>query len=100
MHSILVHQLNCQQLQELLRVIVREELSSFKINNKPISNAEEIKFLSKKEAALFLKISLPTLTKLIKSGDVKALRLGKSRYRFRKTDLENSLIKKKYKDVL
>lgn len=93
MKGLIIQQIHVQELQELLRTTVKEELSKFQFKVTEAPASEQFELFSKKEAASFLKISLPTLSRLVKSGEIKAFRLGKNRYRFRKSDLQHSLTK-------
>jgi len=96
MRGIFIQQSDIQELTTEFRKILQEELAKLNLPSSKSIGEESTKLLSKKEAAAYLTISLPTLTKLIKSGNVKALKIGKSRYRFRKSDLQNSLNKTKF----
>ena len=47
-------------------------------------------YLTRKELAEYLKISLPTLHKLVNNGTIKAYKIGGS-VRFKKTEIETYL---------
>lgn len=86
-----IHDFNAQELRQLIKEVVSEELCEFKnLHNKdssPPPNSESNQLLTSKEAAQFLKVSTVTLTKYIKTGDIKTYRAGKRR-RFKQSDLE------------
>jgi len=68
------------ELEIKFRSIIREEISSIK------SPTEADKLLSRREAATYLKISLPTLSSWEKSGKLKSRRLG-SRVYYKLSDI-------------
>lgn len=78
-----------EQLEELIKRAIREELSYLKVSTNSVS-----KFLSRKEAAKFLGVSLPTLGFWSKKGLVPSYRIS-SRVLYKLTDLEESLTKVK-----
>jgi excisionase family DNA binding protein len=53
---------------------------------------EPVEFLTRKEAAKILGVSLPTLHEWTKSGKVPGHRIG-TRVRYKKSEIENSLLK-------
>jgi excisionase family DNA binding protein len=84
-NSILIRNLTVEELQDVIRVIVRDEIqqaSTFKRN--------EPRYLTRKEAAALLKISLPTLNNYTKGGRIKGYRVG-SRVLYKLEDLEMNL---------
>lgn len=80
--KVSIVQIELDQLREIIKSAVREEYNQL---HQQI-NSEEEKFLSRKQAAQKLGISLPTLWKITKSGAIPALRLG-GRIVFRQSEL-------------
>lgn len=93
MQSLLIQSVSKAELQELIKDSVEQAvkncLSSLVL---PTSQENHGQSLSKKEAAKYLKVSIPTLTKYVKEGFVKAFRLGGARMRFRASDLDKALV--------
>jgi excisionase family DNA binding protein len=54
---------------------------------------DENPLLTRKEAASYLKISLPTLNAWTKGGKVQAYRIGGNQVRYKKLELENTVSK-------
>ena len=84
-NSILIRNLTVDELKDIIGVIVKEEIqlaSTIKKN--------ETKYLTRKEAATFLKISLPTLNNYTKIGIVSGFRIG-TRVLYKSEDLESNL---------
>jgi excisionase family DNA binding protein len=81
--------IQCSQadLVAALKKAMAEELS--KVQLAVCSSDSEVIF-TKKEAAAFLKVSLPTLRKYINSADIPCYRVGQN-LRFKKGDLIKSL---------
>ena len=78
-----------EDLQRIVAEAVQRELSvAFKAD--PAPDVDEL--LSRKEAARYLGLSLPTLHDYTQRGIVTAYRLG-SRVRYRRGDLSNALLK-------
>jgi excisionase family DNA binding protein len=84
-NSILIRNLTVDELQDIIRVIVKEEIQLASTTKKI-----ETKYLTRQEAATLLKISLPTLNNYTKTGRITGFRIG-SRVLFKLTDLEQSL---------
>lgn len=83
--SILIRQLTIEDLQNLIRSTVREEIQ-IALEKKP----DENKYLTRKEAATLLKISVPTLHQYTKIGIIKGSRIG-TRVLYKLKDLESSM---------
>lgn len=79
-------------LSELKKVIADEVNNALDVRGM-IEHIPEKKgkILSRKEAAIILKVSLPTLNNYTRAGKVQAYRLGGS-IRYKLQDLENSLV--------
>jgi excisionase family DNA binding protein len=84
-NSILIRNMTVDELKDIIRVIVKEEIQLASTTKR-----SESKYLTRKEAATFLKISLPTLNNYTKSGRIIGFRIG-SRVLFKLADLEQSL---------
>jgi excisionase family DNA binding protein len=74
-------------IQTSLRSIIREELSSLMKADQANSKTE---FLSRKQVAHILGITLPTLNSYTKTGKVSAYRIGR-RIRYKRNEVEKSL---------
>lgn len=82
----------CIPLPDLKAVIADAVTKALEaIGNSKFAIEKQDATLSRKEAAIFLSVSLPTLNNYTKSGIVKGYKLGGS-VRYKKYDLENSLI--------
>ena len=92
MQNILI-QISEQQLRNLISEAMLIALANHKsttsqeITSLPTSD----KLLTKNEAAEYLKISLPTLSKYINDGFVKSYSVAGTRMRFKASDLDKSL---------
>jgi excisionase family DNA binding protein len=88
MKGILLQQTDIQELETMIRGIIREELSALnKIsdNSEATSQVEE-PFLNKMEASQLLGVSLPTFSKLLHDGCVKSYQIGRRR-KFKRSEL-------------
>lgn len=95
MKGIFIQSINKLELEESIRKIISQELLLLRSIPTTLKDKPEEAFLTKKQAAAFLCVSLPTLSKMMKSGFITGYALGKSRYRFKKSDLEKNLQKRK-----
>ncbi len=78
-----------EQLKKELSDTVRSEMERYlKELNPP---KEEVEYLSRKQAAAMLQVSLPTLAKWTKEGILAGCRIS-SRIRYKKSEIEKSLI--------
>lgn len=84
-NSILIRNLKVEELQEIIRAIVKEEIQLASTTKKI-----ETKYLTRLEAATLLKISLPTLNNYTKTGRITGYRIG-SRVLYELAELEQSL---------
>lgn len=85
--EIYLNGLTVDQLCNLIRESVHEEMKYLK----PSSNKSENKYLTRKEAARKLKISLVTLTDWVNTKKIKANKIG-GRVLFRESDVDQALI--------
>jgi excisionase family DNA binding protein len=83
-----VHNITPQQLKESILLDVRTELKEIVLNFQPKKQAE---YLTRKEVAKILKVSLVTLSDWNKKGILKPYRLG-NLIRYKTTEIEESLI--------
>lgn len=94
MQYLQIQNINSNELRQLVFEAVasalKERGSEYPQAQAPIQ-CDFDKLLTKKEAAAHLKISLPTLSKYIKNGYVKAHTVAGTRMRFRPADLEKAL---------
>nr|WP_320117583.1 helix-turn-helix domain-containing protein [uncultured Marinifilum sp.] len=71
--SILLESLSAENLKELIRDVIREEVQTRK--DEPTKT--ETKFYSRGEVSSLLKLSLPTLNEYTKEGRIQAMRIGR-----------------------
>jgi excisionase family DNA binding protein len=83
-----VHGITPQQLRENILADVRTELKEIILNFQPKKQPE---YLTRKEVAKILKVSLVTLSDWNKKGVLKPYRLG-NLIRYKTTEIEESLI--------
>jgi len=86
METTVVIGMSPEELSVLIAKSIREELIKFQPQPHPSNH----KLLSRKEAAEYLDISLPTLDKYTKLGRIRGTRLG-GRVLYSDEDLEKSL---------
>lgn len=85
MKRIYLNEISLEELKELFVCVVREELNKTTI---PINSEKE--YLSRKQVAAFLNLSLGSLAKYVRNGNIPAKRLGNKVF-FLKSDVEASL---------
>jgi len=83
-----VHGVTPQQLKESILSDVRTELREIVLNFQPKKQPE---YLTRKEVAAILKVSLVTLTDWNKKGVLKPYRLG-NLIRYKSTEIDQALI--------
>jgi len=86
-NSIIFQNLTAEQLKEVIREAIASELQKSKPE---IPTNPTIKYLTRKETAEILCVSLTTLYNLTKTGVIKAHRIGK-RVLYSQEEIENSL---------
>lgn len=86
--DVIIVNLSLSELENIIQKAVSEGLGKF--NNKLEEPNQKDQLISRIQAADFLNISLPTLTKYVKQGKIPAHRIG-SRILFRKNEILNSL---------
>ncbi|MBV4356298.1 helix-turn-helix domain-containing protein [Pinibacter aurantiacus] len=94
MQCVQIQNIDKNELRELfaeaLFDVLKTRFSEYSQTQPPAQTIPD-KLLTKKEAAAYLKISLPTLTRYVKLGYVKAVTITGTRSRFRSSDLDKCL---------
>lgn len=88
-----VHNITPEELKESILIDVRAELQIIAQKFQPVKPVE---YLTRKETAKLLKVSLVTLSDWNKKGILKPYRLG-NLIRYKRTELEQALIQIYYK---
>jgi excisionase family DNA binding protein len=84
-----------EELEELLRVVVKEELASQSIST-PSPLLDQKPFYSREETAGILQVTLPTLNKYVKNGSIICHRIG-NRVLFKARDIDEAIVKRNFK---
>jgi len=92
--TILLHEISLVDLQEMIRLAVREELDAFLLELKTQKDDADV-LLSRAEACELLKVSLTTLWNWTKSNKVVAYSIG-NRIFYKRKELLESLTKLRY----
>jgi len=85
MNTIQIQNLSKEEFKELIQETVKEEIK----NHQPKSPSKD-DYLSRKETAQMLGISLPTLHQWTMEGRIKAYRIGKL-VRYKRNDVHSAL---------
>ncbi|WP_159800733.1 helix-turn-helix domain-containing protein [Flavobacterium sp. MK4S-17] len=93
--TILLHEISPEDLQEMIRQAVREELNSF-LSELKVQKDDSDVLLSRAEASELLKVSLTTLWNWTKSNKVISYGMG-NRIFYKKKELLESLTKLRYR---
>ncbi len=88
MEPILLNGINLSDIKKVLREVLEEKSNDFA---KPVKS-EDQEYLTRKEVAKLLKISLTTLNDWSKQGIVQAYRIG-NRVLYKKKEIEDSVSK-------
>jgi excisionase family DNA binding protein len=88
MENLLLTSIPMEQLQSEISATVKKEFQTFLLSLQP--QKEPTDYLTRKEAAQLLSISLPTLNEWTKTGLVQGYRIA-SRVRYKRAELETSL---------
>ena len=88
MEPILLNGINLSDIKKVLREVLEEKSNDF---TKPVKS-EDQEYLTRKEVAKLLKISLTTLNDWSKQGIVQAYRIG-NRVLYKKKEIEDSVSK-------
>ena len=88
MKGILLQQTDIQELEALIRGIIREELTAHHKSTDHVAVAPQAQepFLNKMEASQLLGVSLPTFSKMLHDGYVKSYQIGRRR-KFKRSEL-------------
>ena len=86
-NSIIFHQTPINEFRELIADVVDERLKNFQ---PLIPKQPALKYLTRKETAQTLSVSLVTLNEWTKEGKIQGCRIG-SRVRYRLTDVESAV---------
>jgi excisionase family DNA binding protein len=88
MENFILSSVPLEQLQTAISEAVKNEFLKLGTNTPP----EEIEYITRKETALILGVSLVTLNEWTKTGTLQGYRIG-SRVRYKKTEVLSSLQK-------
>lgn len=83
-NSILIRNITTDELQEIIRSVIKEELQVLQ------PKRSESRNLTRNEVVDLLKISLPTLQRYTQLGVIKGFRIG-TRILYKSEDIEESL---------
>jgi len=83
-NSILIRNITVEELQDLIRSIIKEEL------HRGSPKKGETRYITRNEAAELLKITLPTLNRYTQLGIVKGFRIG-TRILYKLEDIEEDV---------
>lgn len=70
----------------------------FKAHQSNVSSTPKVGYISRKETASLLKISLPTLNELTKRGKLQSYRIG-TRILYKNQEVEQALVKRNFKSL-
>lgn len=87
--NTLIHGVSPEEFKESILQEVRKELSKLSLSNSPNNQVDE--YVTRKEAAKLLKVSLITISDWNKKGILNPYRLG-NLIRYKKSELEQALI--------
>jgi excisionase family DNA binding protein len=90
MQDLIFSQIPIEQLQTTLSDTIKKEFATY-LSNLQIPK-QQTEYLTRKEAAKLLGVSLPTLNEWTKTGLVQGYRIA-SRVRYKRDELETSLCK-------
>lgn len=90
MENLLLSSISIDSLKAELSDTIRKEISSCLADFQP--KQPDTDFITRKEAAVILGVSLPTLAKWTLNGIIPAYRIS-SRIRYKKSEVEDSLSK-------
>lgn len=93
---IIIPESELNKIFNLMNKRFDEVLTQLEVKDK--LNKDEVSYLTRKETALLLQVSLPTLTSYVKQGIIPANRIG-SRVRFIKNDVLEAVSKIKMKSL-
>lgn len=88
MEKMIFSNVSTNELRQIIAEVVHSELQTLQLQTNNIQPSEE--FLSRKEAAKYLGISLVSLAEWTKQGFIQAYRIS-TRIRYKKVELDRSL---------
>src|SRR5688500_3754628 len=88
MQDVILTSIPMEQLKSEISETVKKEFQTLLLNLQPPK--DQTQYLTRKEAAKVLSVSLPTLNEWTKSGLVQGYRIA-SRVRYKRAELETSL---------
>jgi len=89
-NQIILNGISLEQLKEEFKAIVQTEVQKALTELPPTTTESSPEFITRKETALILGISLPTLHEWTKNGNIPAHRIG-TRVRYKRSDVYASL---------
>jgi hypothetical protein len=92
MNNVLLTSIPLETIEERFSNVVDQKFQNLLIALQQQQNPKEKEYLSRKETAQFLSISLVTLSEWTKTGIVQGYRIA-SRVRYKRQELETSLSK-------
>lgn len=90
MENLLIQNITHHELIEIVEAAIEKAFQKHSSSTLPVPPEAPDEFLSKTEAAEYLKISIVTLSKYIHSGYVKAHTVTGTRLKFRRSDLDKA----------
>ena len=88
-NEIILNGISFEQLENSLKTIVQNEVQKI-VSGLTTAPETSPELITRKETAVILGISLPTLNEWTKNGTIPAQRIG-TRIRYKRTDVYNSL---------
>lgn len=88
--AVLVQNVSMSDIEAIISRLLDEKLNNLQLAN----NHEPVKYLTRKETAAKLRISLPTLADWTRTGILKSKRIG-SRILYLSTDIEEAINRKR-----
>ena len=87
MKTVMLHEINIEELKNLFREIIEEKL---KLESNPKESKKGLAYLNRFEVAKILKISLPTLNNWSKAGTIQSYRIG-NRILYKSDEIEQAV---------
>jgi excisionase family DNA binding protein len=97
--QIIITGLTIKQLKQILADTIREtnEQKGMTLKQSPLP-IKEAQFISRKETAILLHISLPTLNDLTKDGILKSYRIG-TRVLYKPEEVSEAVLQRNFTDI-
>lgn len=90
MQNLLIQNITQLELAEIMEAAIERAFQKQAIHTLPAPAESADEFLTKKDAAAYLHISVVTLSKYIRSGYVKAHTVTGTRLKFKRSDLDKA----------